>query len=91
MSKNTTKDKSRKPGRDITQILADNMRTFRKINKLSQESLAEMCNLHRTYIGAVERGERNVTLSTLELVAGALGVSVPALLTPKSIQNDTPT
>ncbi|MDA3832754.1 MAG: helix-turn-helix transcriptional regulator [Spirochaetales bacterium] len=50
--------------------------------------MAEKCNLHRTYIGAVERGERNVTLSTLELIAGALGVSVPELMTEKSIKND---
>ena len=40
-----------------------------------------MCNLHRTYIGSVERGERNVTLSTLETLAGALGLSVSELLT----------
>jgi len=37
----------------------------------------------------VERGERNVTLSTLELIAGALGVSVPELLTEDSIKNST--
>ena len=46
-----------------------------------------MCSLHRTYIGAVERGERNVTLSTLELIARALGVSVPELLAEESIKD----
>jgi len=87
VSKNTIKDKLRKPSHTITRILSDNIRAFRKIRGLSQEALAEMCSLHRTYIGAVERGERNVTLSTLELIAGALGVSVPELLIKESIKN----
>ncbi|RCK79461.1 MAG: Regulatory protein SptAIC [Candidatus Ozemobacter sibiricus] len=46
-----------------------------------------MCNLHRTYVGSVERGERNVTLSTLEVIADALGISVPTLLSEGSIEN----
>jgi transcriptional regulator with XRE-family HTH domain len=41
-----------------------------------------LCGLHRTYVGSVERAERNVTLSTLEVFAKALGLSVPGLLTP---------
>ena len=45
------------------------------------QELAHICGLHRIYIGAVERGERNVTLSTLEALADALGVAVPELLT----------
>lgn len=50
---------------------------------MSQEQLAETCDLHRTYVGSVERGERNVTLSTLETLAAALSVTVPNLLTKK--------
>jgi transcriptional regulator with XRE-family HTH domain len=50
---------------------------------LSQEELADICGLHRTYVGSVERGERNVTLSSLELLAKALRVSVVDLLTPE--------
>jgi transcriptional regulator with XRE-family HTH domain len=49
---------------------------------ISQEDLGELCGLHRTYIGSVERSERNVSLSTLEVIADALGVSVPQLLSP---------
>jgi transcriptional regulator with XRE-family HTH domain len=89
MARNKKKDKLRKPSQRITQILASNIRAFREKNGLSQEDLAEMCSLHRTYIGAVERGERNVTLSTLELIAGALGVNVPGLLTEESFRNGT--
>jgi len=73
----------------MIQVLADNIRTFRKAKGISQEELADMCNLHRTYIGSVERGERNVTLSTLEAIAGALGVSVPKLLTKGGVENDS--
>lgn len=88
MAKQTRKDKLRRPSRRITQVLANNVRTFRKSKGLSQEDLAEVCNLHRTYVGSVERGERNVTLSTLEVIANALGISVPKLLTQGSIEND---
>lgn len=82
------KNTFRKPSSALVRILADNIKAFRRSKGLSQESLAEKCNLHRTYIGAVERGERNVTLSTLEAIAEALGVSVAELLTEGSIKND---
>lgn len=81
--------KFRRPSREITRILAQNMRTFRKIKGLSQEDLASICNLHRTYIGSVEREERNVTLSTLEVIAHALGVSVPILITERGVMDDS--
>lgn len=74
----------RKAGKRLTSVLAANLRSYRQKMQLSQEALAERCGLHRTYIGSVERGERNVTLSSLEVLARALGVSVPGLLTPKS-------
>lgn len=70
----------RKPTSRIKRILADNILCLRKQRGLSQEEFAEMCGLHRTYIGAVEREERNVTLSTLEAIAFALEIDVPTLL-----------
>lgn len=79
---------TRKPRPTTTRILAENIRDFRKAKNLSQEQLADLCNLHRTYVGSVERCERNVTLSTLEVLAAALGVSVPQLLTKRAIKND---
>ncbi|HLZ29591.1 MAG TPA: helix-turn-helix transcriptional regulator [Chloroflexota bacterium] len=47
---------------------------------LSQESLADTCHLHRTYIGSVERGERNVSLENIVRIAGALKTSPSELL-----------
>lgn len=73
--------------RRLTRILAENIRAYRKSHQVSQEELADMCNLHRTYIGSVERAERNVTLKTLETLASALGVSVPELLTKRTFED----
>ena len=71
----------RQPSKRITNTLANNVVGFRKALALSQEQLADRCGLHRTYIGSVERGERNVTLSSLEALASALDVTVIQLLT----------
>ena len=71
----------RRPSQPLTATLAANMRAFREANNLSQENFADRCGLHRTYVGSVERCERNVTLSTLEVFASVIGVSVPQLLT----------
>lgn len=69
----------RMPG-ELRRALAANMRRERLRLGFSQDELAACCNLHRTYIGGIERAERNITLSTLEKVAGALGVSPLGLL-----------
>lgn len=74
----------RTPSSSIRATLAENVRSYRKKHGLSQEKLADLCELHRTYIGSVEREERNVSLSTLEVLARALGVSVSELLTPRA-------
>jgi len=77
------KPKLRQPSSTIVRILAENVRSLRRERGLSQEQLAEDCDLHRTYVGSVERGERNVTLSTLEALAHGLGVSVTELLSER--------
>ncbi len=61
-------------------ILARNLRSLRHARGWSQEKMAEKCGLHRTYVGAIERGERNVTLETLNELATALGVSAAELI-----------
>ncbi|MEQ1914290.1 MAG: helix-turn-helix transcriptional regulator [Sideroxydans sp.] len=72
------------PSTSIRATLAENVRTYRKSLGLSQEELADRCELHRTYIGSVEREERNVSLSTLEVLAAAFDISVPQLLTART-------
>ena len=69
------------PSPSLRAVLAENVKAFRKVHGYSQEELADLCELHRTYIGSVEREERNVSLSTLEVLAQALKVSVSELLT----------
>lgn len=81
----------RKPTQDLVRVLAENVRSLRHAKGLSQEELATICGLHRTYVGSVERGERNVTLSTLEVLASALGVTVSSLLTPSRMSADQST
>lgn len=61
-------------------VVAENIRQRRLAVGLSQEALADNCGLHRTYIGAIERGERNITVNTLARVADSLGCSVIDLL-----------
>lgn len=58
------------------------MRRLRADAGLSQEMLAELCGLHRTYIGSVERCERNVSVDNIERIAMALQVDISDLLAP---------
>lgn len=58
----------------------ERVRKLRKLKKLSQEALALACQLDRTYIGGVERGERNISLVNIYKIANALGASVRDLL-----------
>jgi transcriptional regulator with XRE-family HTH domain len=56
------------------EVVATAVRRLRKKRGWSQEQLGERANLHRTYIGAIERCEENLTLRTLDKLAAALGV-----------------
>ncbi len=58
----------------LRQVVAKNIRLHRARINLSQEGLAHRAELHRTYIGAVERGEKNISVDSLEKIAKALGV-----------------
>lgn len=64
----------------IRERVALNIRKIRKSNGLSQEKLADLCGLHRTYIGSVERSERNITIENLDRIAHALGVDARDLI-----------
>ena len=61
-------------------ILAENMRRERLKRGLSQEALADACGLHRTYIGSVERRERNISIDNVQRIASALEVTPHDLL-----------
>lgn len=61
-------------------VFGKNVRAQRERRGYSQEELGERAQLHRTYIGMIERGEKNITLLNIEKVAKALGVSVGDLV-----------
>lgn len=64
-------------------LAAKRIRQIREGKELSQEGLADIAGLHRTYVSSVERGERNVTVDSLERLAEALGVDVRAFFEPE--------
>lgn len=66
--------------KSILKTFGANVQKFRKQKGLSQEELAKKCRLHRTYIGGIERGERNVSLINLKKIATALGVKIDDLV-----------
>jgi len=65
---------------DICTRVGDTIRKYREKMDISQERLAELAELHRTYIGQVERGEKNLTLRSLERIAKALKIKARDLL-----------
>lgn len=69
---------------DYYSILGANVRTLRIKMNLTQEQLADKCDLHRTYIGAIERGDRNVSLKNIIRLADVLNVSPANLLETQS-------
>jgi transcriptional regulator with XRE-family HTH domain len=64
----------------LRQALARNLRDFRGERGLSQEELADLAGLHRTFVGAVERRERNISVDNIGKLADALGVPASVLL-----------
>lgn len=62
---------------------ATNLYAARKARGLTQERLGELASLHPTYVSSVERGERNVSIDSMERLARALGLDVAALLDPE--------
>ena len=57
----------------------DKVRKLRKERAISQEELAHQANLHRTYIGMIERGEKNITLINIKKIANAFNITIKAL------------
>lgn len=65
--------------RGISNYFGELIRNLRLAAGLSQESLADLCDLHRTYIGAIERGEKTVTIETAKKLADGLDISLTEL------------
>jgi transcriptional regulator with XRE-family HTH domain len=68
----------------LRQLVAKNIRRERNRINLSQEGLAYRAEVHRTYIGAVERAEKNISVDNLERIAKALNVDISILVTGSS-------
>jgi len=62
------------PATNLRKVFAANVRRLRKAAGMSQETFADECGLHRTYIGSIERAERNVSIDNVERIANALKV-----------------
>jgi len=54
---------------DLQRTIGRNLRAYRQARGLSQEAFAEILGVHRTYMGGIERGERNLTLRSVERIA----------------------
>lgn len=64
---------------EIAKLVGQRIRNYRKQRGLSQEKLAELCGCHPTYIGQIERGEKNATLESVEKIAAALNIGLATL------------
>ena len=73
---------------DIAKSVGQRIRSYRITQGLSQEKLAELSGCHPTYIGQLERGEKNATLESIEKIATALDVSLSKLFEKLGGQNN---
>lgn len=72
---------------ELQKVVGNNLRLYRLSHGLSQEAFALQLGVHRTYMGGVERGERNLTLKSVERLADTLNLDPIELLTqPQSIE-----
>jgi transcriptional regulator with XRE-family HTH domain len=65
---------------DLQRVVGRNLRAYRRARGLSQEAFADVLEVHRTYMGGIERGERNLTLQSVERIAKRLQVEPLSLL-----------
>ena len=70
---------------DLQRRLGQNLRAHRRRRGLSQEAFADVLGVHRTYMGGIERGERNLTLRSVERIAMQLEVDPVQLRAPERV------
>ena len=70
----------------ILKIVGSNIKKYRTDKGLSQEKLGEAAEVHRTFIGAIERGERNISILTLKKISSALEIPITKLLEDETCQ-----
>lgn len=73
---------------DIIKVFGENVRKYRIAMGLSQEDFAEKCVLHRTYISAIERFQRNISIENVQKIADALGMESYRLLMENTTSED---
>ena len=73
---------------DIAKIIGQRIRNYRTGLGLSQEKLAELSGCHYTYIGQIERGEKNATIESIEKIYAALNVSLSKLFEMLGVENE---
>lgn len=69
---------------DLQRIFGRNLRAYRQAKGLSQEAFADQLEVHRTYMGGIERGERNLTLRSVERIAARIDTEPLALLSSEN-------
>jgi transcriptional regulator with XRE-family HTH domain len=67
---------------NLQSVVGENLRAYRRARGINQEDFADRLGLHRTYLGDIERGERNLSLQKVELFAELLDLEPLSLLTP---------
>ena len=77
---------------ELQTVLGKRIRELRSKNGFSQESFADHCGLHRTYMGGIERGEHNLTMETVMTISTGLGMTMSELLSgiEKQVEARTP-
>jgi transcriptional regulator with XRE-family HTH domain len=70
---------------ELQRIFGRNLRTYRQSKGLSQEQFADFVGVHRTYMGGIERGERNLTLVSVERICEQLGLNPLEMLDQRNI------
>lgn len=82
--------KTTPPKTSARQIFASNLRRYRRVREISQEELALNAHMSRSYVSGIERGERNVSIDNMGVLADALGVALKDLVDPdlfSSVEN----